>query len=443
MKGDLLACLWGIACCMQNPSIALGGGDYFRLQSWHCLAILYIGLWIGNLKRGMVLLWLAFILPSTITGAYYLSAHTSVDLNIKLTGSWIIATIPLLLSTCFCTPRRIHGLIDGICVAILIHGVISLVQIATLSGGAYPLWGLYQFGNSAHRVSALSGLDSHIRVFGLFHEPSDMAASLGHWILLLLAWRTGLFSLGNLGASRRVLYTTTLVVGALLMCLSFSGHLLVIGTGLLMMLVASMRRLNKRRLLHWIPVVSVFGVLAAVGLGYLIALQRNEAMRNVSWSMRQVSLVTSFEILRDTSGAERVIGFGDAGGKTLNALTGYQVWSVVAKSLLGFGLLQVIAWVGLLWKAGRSIRSSGSKVVGWVFLFVLMAGMLLTTSTETLAALWMSLAVLVMWGPAFGVRPSLRMGFYSGRFASFPQRAIHSSGSLLVKSARRVPVDDI
>jgi len=136
--------------------------------------------------------------------------------------------------------------------------------------------------------------------------------------------------------------------------------------------------------------------------------------------MRQKSLAQCFEIWWDAGGVKRVIGVGDDGGRILYEKTGYRVWSVGAKSLLGFGFLQVLAWLGLLWIALRSMRSSGSTAVGFAFLLVLMAGMLLTTAMETLAALWMSLAVLVRWGPAFTARPSLRMAFYRGQFDILP-----------------------
>jgi hypothetical protein len=337
----------------------------------------------------------------------------------------------------------VHGrytvpLLSGVAWAIVLNAVVGLYQAYRFAQDEAPLVGLYQnpsFTNFIDNDPELYALYVK-RPFGLFPEPSAMAASIGPWLILI----AGLLLYPKLrqGMTRGTLAQLLLAVvcGVGLILMSRSGFAIWLLAGLV---VVTLPYLKDRVLRLYQPgslIVLMTLVLVGatiVALYFTLLGSRLDIQENSSWSARLTSLVWALTYL-GTGLSNMLYGVGpgqsnlillfsgpfDLPGASFGGLAVTAVWSVVVTYILETGLLGALALALVLIMILLAIVRSSARLVGFSCLAVWLAGVVVTTSYLPLLPIWLFLAVLLGWNRIFQLRatvngPGLRPGLSSVR----------------------------
>jgi hypothetical protein len=260
------------------------------------------------------------------------------------------------------------------------------------------------------------------RPFGMFPEPSAMAASIGPWLVLIIGLL--LYPKLRLGMTRglRVQLLLAAVGGVALILLSSSGFmvwllisLLLVGLPVLKDRVLRLHRPGS--LLAMIAFVLVGVALVYFSLAYVGS--RLDIQENSSWSARLASIVWGLTYL-GTSPAVLLFGVGPGQSTLLlqspeafnllpessGGLAVTAVWSVVVLYVQEMGLLGAMALTLTLAMVLAAIVRSSARLLGSSCLLAWLAGLLLTTSYLPMLPIWLFLGVLLNWDRIFEVRVS-------------------------------------
>ena len=117
-------------------------------------------------------------------------------------------------------------MLTGIAAATLLHAAVGAWQVYAFARGEIPLLGLYVNPSFLSVQEEAETIVNYIRrPFGLFPEPSAMAASISPWVILWAAEAMGLVRLRQQPRRwQRVLFTTAAAAGMGLIIISQSGH---------------------------------------------------------------------------------------------------------------------------------------------------------------------------------------------------------------------------
>jgi hypothetical protein len=260
------------------------------------------------------------------------------------------------------------------------------------------------------------------RPFGIFPEPSAMAASIGPWLVLIVGLllypklRHGM----TLGLRVQLLLAT--VSGVALILLSSSGFTVWLLISLLLVGLPALKdwvlRLHRPgSLIAMIAFVLVGVALVYFSLAYVGS--RLDIQENSSWSARLGSIVWGLSYL-GTSPAVLLFGVGPGQSTLLlqspealnllpessGELAVTAVWSIVVHYVQEMGLLGAVALALTLIMVLRAIVRSSARLVGFSCLLAWLAGVILTTSYLPMLPLWLLLGVLLNWDRLFEVRAS-------------------------------------
>jgi hypothetical protein len=245
------------------------------------------------------------------------------------------------------------------------------------------------------------------RPFGLFAEPSAMAACVGPWLVVITS---ALFApTGARARAKTALLLASLGGGVWLVVASKSGlSAAVIGGCALTAVGAAFswrRRVGARTAA--LIVGAVVAVWSATWLGEN-ARARFDVTENESWQARLDSLQLGMSSLAVTiPSRERFLG-GVGPGQSYAAVNStelkYQtgadvtaVWSVGLNYALENGLLAIAAMIVLAGCAAWSIWASRERLAGLAFGLVWLTGVFVATSYVGQPALWTGLAALLSW----------------------------------------------
>jgi hypothetical protein len=377
------------------------------------VAALLAAAWVRRLR---VSEWWPFawmLVPMVISGTYVLLAGSALVPGIVPKAAVALAMPLVVLIPARRLLREGQGepFVLGAACAILVHAAVGAYQVVAFERGLFPFAGL--MATNPGMAMPASEIQTYVdyvqRPFGLFAEPSAMAACVGPWLVVI----TNTFFAPPRAGARRL--ATTLTLGLAIAC----GMALVVASksGLAVPIAAAVAVTAVSAGLSWrLPLRTR---AAALLVGLMIAgtsavwLNRTASARldlahNDSWQGRLESLklgARSVSASLDSSDRALVgIGPGQAYAQIQSTALKYEagggvvaVWSVGLTYAMETGLVGIVALLVLAAAAVGSIWSSRARLAGLLCAGVWVTGVGIGTSYAGQPALWTALATLLTW----------------------------------------------
>lgn len=375
------------------------------------IALALGALWLPRLRPSEWWPFAWMMAPVLISGCYVLLAGTALAPEIAPKAAVAMAVPFLAVVPARRLLREGHGepFVLGAACAILVHAAIGAYQVFAFDRGEMPFAGLLRTN------PAMAGVTEDIptyveyvkRPFGLFAEPSAMAACIGPWLVVVTS---ALFARRREGSRRRTATLAAAFAGGLWLVVASKSGLaapIVAGTAVAALAAAlSWRRRVATR-------AAALVMSGAVALAASVWLSRNAAARfeldeNDSWQARLESLKLGVGSLAASaeSGERFLVGVGPGQAHAAVNSTSLKygagggvtaVWSVGLTYAMETGLAGILAMLVLAGTAASSIWASRARVAGAMCALVWLSGVLVGTSFVGQPALWTALAVLLSW----------------------------------------------
>ena len=380
-------------------------------------------------RRRLLLLTYAFMLPifiSMVALSFRTNPVYSTAIGIKTSINLMLSIAALVGAAAVVSVRDLRLVVQCVTAALIVNVVAGIYQFIDFRHGQFPFIPMYQLNPvfapwNATSISIFLGTGG--RPFGLFSEPSAMAACIGPWLPLLLVLYAIVERAGiEISTALRRSVAIGVGGGAILVAESQSGMALFAIVGLFATIVffASARRSSddlqmpreSRRDLESLARRLLVVVLLATPLGVLALSQRygsNGGTLNSSWALRWSSILAGLKLWLETLN-HFIFGIGP--GQTPRLIAKYApvvikfygfvrittVWSVVVNYITEMGLLGVGVWIlaigGIIRQVSRE-RFFRSTIAVVLVLWLVAAGA--TTSYATLTPLWMILGIMSIW----------------------------------------------
>jgi hypothetical protein len=416
------AFLFSFVCFIPNPALPLG--DSTGLQGGQIMALLSLPfVLISGLPKRHTLILLLLLLPMLVSGLLVVLTGRALsnEVVLKLTVATVLVFLVLVPAGKVANKRYALPLLSGVAWGVMLNVAVGLYQVYSFARDEFPLPDLYQNPSFDIITGDPENYALYIkRPFGVFPEPSAMAASIGPWIVFIVAML--IYPKLRRGMTRglRVQLLLAAVGGVALILLSSSGFTVWL---LISLLLAGLPALKDRLLrLHrfgsWFVLITF--VMVGVALVYFSLANvgsRLDIQENSSWSSRLASIVWALSYL-GTSPSNLFFGVGPGQSSLLlqspeaftllpesfGELAVTAVWSVAARYVQEMGLLGAAALALTLIMVLRAIVRSSARLVGFSCLLAWLAGVVLTTSYLPLLPIWLFLGVLLNWDRIFEVR---------------------------------------
>jgi hypothetical protein len=360
------------------------------------------GVQISNLIAPIIiLLALPMVLAARSTRAYvvlvipmlvslaalaYLSGRGDTGVAIRTTASAMIGLLILPAVGALMRQARIQWLVTPVSLAICIHALVGVWQYLVFPGGVFPLRAIFQNASFANLQTITTSYALYVtRPFGLFPEPSAMAAAVGPWVLFLLWY--GLRP--SVQGRKKALFGCS--AGTVLILLSQSIYAVFLLPGGFLILLfhrrTSTRKTSVLEVLAW--------ALAAVGavMFPILSAGRIDFNTNHSTQGRLTSLMEGISQAFNSSLTVLVgVGPGQSGNAVAAQAGGVTaIYSVVVMVFAEGGLIALIAmiYVGRMCLAGRR------HGYAYVFMFAWVAGIAFSTSYISLCSIWVFLGMML------------------------------------------------
>ena len=413
-----------VACCfLPYPAIAVG--NVTGLQLGQVLALVMTAtLLVGRgLPVRQVVVAVALYVPLLVSGLHAIGTDGAPYADIVAKNLVVVplAAVALVPAGIVLADRGLRSTLLGVSMAILFHAAIGTVQVAAFARGDFPLLGLYRNPSFAPMVEAAPIYAQVVkRPFGLFPEPSAMAASLGPWLVVALGVLLDPRHRPRLSRPRLWLLVAATGTGLYLVVASRSGFSLALAAAAALLTLPALRH-GATRAFH-VPNLALVSLLTVGGVFLVfVTLQqlgdRLNYTENTSWQLRMRSLSLGLAPLDDDL-ATLVFGVGPAQSSVLlqTEFSGVQipgteseivaVWSITVRYLVETGLLGVAA-LGLAGAmALRAILLSSARLIGVTALLVWLLGVTLSTSYLPLSPIWLFLGTLLVWDRVFVAGPA-------------------------------------
>ncbi len=401
-----LAFLLSFSSFFMFPAIPLG--QTVGLTIPYVLAALLAVVWI---RRFTTSEWQPFawaMAPLVISGAYVLLVGRALAPDVVPKAIVLMAMTLLVLIPTRHLFRAGHGeqLILGAAFAILVHAALGAYQVLAFERAEFPFAAVMRTNPSMAMTA--DGMETYVawvrRPFGLFAEPSAMAACVGPWLVLI---STALFTRPAGGGVRRhrAVLAVALVSGLALVVVSQSGLAVPIAAAsaapALRAAFAS-RRAAPARLAALLVSVGIVCASAVWLTGN--AASRFDMAQNESWRLRLGSLELALAALE--SGDDLLVGIGP--GQSIAHLRSTSmrdrapggvtaIWSVTLTYAIETGLVGVLCMLVLGGVMALSILDSRAPLPGAACAAVWVIGLLVGTSYPQQPALWTAMAALLSW----------------------------------------------
>jgi hypothetical protein len=366
------------------------------------------------------------ILVSLVALSFRTNPVYSTGIGIKTSINLMLSIAALLGAAAIMTIRDLHLVIRCVTAALIVSAIAGAYQYISFRQGQFPFTAMYQLNPVFAPWNATSipvFLSTGGRPFGLFSEPSAMAACIGPWLPLLLVMyaiveRSGVVVTSALRRSVAI----GIGGGAILVAESQSGMALFAIVGLLVTIAffASARRSTgdgelrdlSGRELEFLSRRLLVVVLLAAPLGLLALRQRygaNGGTLNSSWALRWSSILAGLDLWLETVN-HFVFGIGP--GQTPRLIAKFApvvikfygfvrittVWSIIVNFITEMGLLGLGVWIiavgGIVRHVSRE-RLFRTAMVVVLILWLVAVGA--TTSYATLTPVWMLLGIMSIW----------------------------------------------
>ncbi len=391
------------------PAVPIGNTGAITIP--FVLAVALALLWLPRLEPSDWWPFVWLLAPAVLSGWYVIVAGSAilpgtVPKAVAATAMSIFVLVPALRLL-----REGHGeqFVLGAAAAIVVHAAIGAYQVWSFERLEFPFADLMRT-NPAQALLAQDPANYAEwvkRPFGLFAEPSAMAACIGPW---LVAITSALFApVRARSRARTLLLAAALGGGTWLVVASRSGLSAAVVGGCALTAIGaafSWRRGVGARTAALV-VAAVVAVASATGLAEN-AKARFDIGENDSWRARLDSLqLGATALAASIPSRARFLG-GVGPGQSYAALNSTQlryrtgadvtaVWSVGLNYALENGLLAVAAMLVLAGFAAWSIWASRERLAGAAFATVWATGVFLATSYVGQPALWTGLAALLSW----------------------------------------------
>ena len=332
--------------------------------------------------------YVALVIPILVSLAAltYLGGRGDAGVAIRTTATTMAALLILPAAGALMRQARIQWLIAPVSLAICIHALVGVWQYLVFPGGGFPLRAIFQ-NTSFHDLQGISTSYALYvaRPFGLFPEPSAMAAALGPWVLFLLWY--GL----RPGEQARKKALVGAGAGTVLILLSQSIYaVFLLPCGFLILLFhrrTSTRKTSVLEVLAW--------ALAALGavMFPILSAGRIDFNTNNSTQGRLTSLI---EGISQPLNSALTIFVGVGPGQSGNAVAAQAgaataIYSVVVMVFAEGGLIALIAMIYV----GRMCLVGRRHGYAYIFMFAWAAGIVFTTSYVSLSSIWVFLAMML------------------------------------------------
>jgi hypothetical protein len=309
-----------------------------------------------------------------------------VGVGIRTTVAAMSALLILPAAGGLMRNARIQWLITPVSLAICIHALVGLWQYRVFSQGVFPFRAIFQNASFHDLQNISTSYALYVsRPFGLFPEPSAMAAAVGPWVLFLLWYGLPSDAKGHLKA------LIGAAAGTLLILLSQSIYaVFLLPCAFLILLLhrrTSLRKTSVLEILAW--------CLAGFGAAMfpLLSAGRIDISTNNSAQGRLTSLIEGmWQPFNNALTLLVGVGPGQSGGALGGNLTGIgAIYSVIVTSFAEGGFIALIAMI-YVWHMVLQGRRRGYVYVllaGWV------AGVAFTTSYISLSSIWLFLAMML------------------------------------------------
>jgi len=371
----------------------------------------------------VIVLVVPYLLSVTLGTWFENMATPDIALKSVVTLGLAMATM-LVAPVIVAQPSRLGLLLAAVVVAVAVHSSAAIVQAVSFRQGTFPFAQIFALNPSfASFKDIASDYALYVaRVFGLFPEPSAMAATLGPWLLFVVvvlrrrrtvAPRSWVISRGSV----RLLLWACVAAGTVLIAVSRSSYALPFAGLLMMTLMYSTNAGASAAAQRWRGLV-VTGLVLVGGYAVVDILGGRASAVNHSFLTRAQSLSFGVSAWLD-SGMSSIVGVGPGQSPGLvtasfqtqmsAATDRAAIYSFLLRYIAESGVLGLAAMVGMVALCAVTMhRSTGARggylvLAGWTVSFGT------ATSYEGLLALWVLAGVMLLWDHLFpGPQPPPR-----------------------------------
>ena len=426
----------GFFCFLPYPALAVGNTSALQVGNALVLLLGVPAVLVSWRRRPY---WVFPLLAAPLCVSSLKAAvagQDGLDVSLKTLTTWGVSMMAVLAAQ-LCAPRHAVRLLTGVAAATLLHAGVGLAQVHSFSRGEFPLAGLYANPSFLSVQDNATVIARYIqRPFGVFPEPSAMAASLAPWVLVLLSLSFGLLRpRAPIDRRLRLLFGAAALGGLGLIIVSRSGHAAPTCLAVVLLVVAWFARARATAATFG-AVLVVFGLflpivvsLAAVSVGQRLG--GKTAFGNSSWGERADSLRIGFDIVAGSGPATILFGTGvglmspalkESAG--LDAVFSVLLTYVFETGLAGALAAALVAYFLLrVWAASRFDMTFALAAGVWL------VGVTVITSYEQLLPLWLMLGWLTVWPAVFAPRGAEARAGPAPRFVPPSRRRLHAAGA--------------
>lgn len=408
MGSALAAALVGFAVSLPYPALPIGNRTGLQIGHVVCavaaIPLLWRPIWTRVMSVPLLLLFpMAFSFVRVVV-----SSDGDPDLAAKVVVSFA-GSMMALAAVQMLRPALAAWLLTGVALATLVHVGVGLWQeyVFVDGGSELPLIDMYVNPSFASVQEHSTTFVKYIkRPFGLYPEPSAMAAATAPWVMLWISIWLGLTRLREPAARWQYwLFGAAALGGLALILISQSGHAIatVIGVLVLGFAWAVRARVSMRSYAALVAAacVALPLLLWATSLSVGERVFRGGEFGNDSWSDRTASLGIGLSLVANSGISTIVFGLGPGQSSPALQSTAHldAVWSVLLTYVYETGLVGIVA---LLFTAVIVIRAgrgeAGSSRLSWGLVAAIWTvGVLVTTSYSTLLGVWAALGWITIW----------------------------------------------
>ncbi|TFC47322.1 hypothetical protein [Cryobacterium shii] len=375
-------------CFFPYPSIFnLGENTGVQLNQAITLLIFVFALPMVLRSRStlaFVLLLLPVLISLTALSLFGANIDSALGVRAALTVSFALLILPVAGMLLRDTPPE--WLIKPVALAICIHAAAGAWQLWSFANGSFPFLEVLNNPSFADLQGISSEYATYVkRPFGLFPEPSAMAAAIGPWVLFLFWY--GL----RPEATRRVLALAATAAGTGLILFSQTLYSVFLLLGGFLILLAYRRSSTRRFSLLEFVIWALAGL--SVLLLPMISAGRINVVGNNSSQLRFRSIV---EGLAQPFGNLGSLLFGTGPGQSAQILADQDtglgaIYSIVVLVFAEGGLIALVAMIVVIGMCvrRRERRFPMALLIGWV------AGVAFSTSYVALSPIWLFLALMI------------------------------------------------
>lgn len=396
-----LAALFGFTTQLPNP-VFFNPTNKFGLQLSVPVTLYVIWRFRKRIPPVVTRAYGLLLVPLFVSMVAGSGAPTDFSALYKFAVFTGISFLPLLAAG-FLVDGTAAYFLRGTAWAILVHVAVGVLQV--LAGfGKVPFdifFHLYNNGEYATDQYAIPIMLRSVRPFGLYPEPSAMAACISPFIVLFVAYSIGLIRFpGTFDKGCRRLILTSGILGAIFVVISRSGGSMFLAASIILLfLVRAFQEPPgaRRTLLTTVPIA--FGACSAAVLviGRLEGGAASDAL-NGSWAIRIGSIEQAVKDYLTAPPWIILFGFAGLARVRVGAETNFSgIYSVLLSYIVNGGLVAVACVWRICVDIANSFRKVRLPVVSAAYALTYLSGIGFATSYSTPAPLYTALAVLLMW----------------------------------------------